>query len=208
MQYRVEQLGQFIKAMQGQKLECYLALMIAYNLSRGEVSGLEWTDIDFNKDRIMVCLITDNGIRKEELKRVFPLLPHIKTLLLELKLRQEEDAQTNGYNREFMNFIFIQSDGTKHNKRVLGRNQTYITELAGLPETDFNGLFAGMDSFLRQIAPGDFYSFWTRADILGRKISIYDSFDEINDHNSRKTLEKINKFIESGEHIKSTFSEM
>ena len=68
-------------------------MIFAYRLSRLELMNMKWSDIDFVKNTITIHHISRNGVddyhayythlkRDEEFARTYPLLPHIKDLLI------------------------------------------------------------------------------------------------------------------------------
>lgn len=94
-----EQATVFLKAVKGHQWEPGYQLLVLYGMRRGEVLGLRWSDIDLTTNTIRVrqqIQRIDGELRTGPVKtsagrRDLPLLPIIKTTLLELAARNEID---------------------------------------------------------------------------------------------------------------------
>ena len=189
------ELGKFIKTTKGEH-ECYLALSLAYLLSRNEVANIEWTDIDFDQDTIAIYSTSLTGEKKPEFKRTFPLLPHIKSLLLALRKEQHVNAKLHDYNPKFSNFIYTHKNGERRNKNALSRNAGYLAEEHGLKLTNLGELNKAMTEFLANQVQGDLYSYWTRSDINLRGFAMY---EELADNPEvTEFLGVLDQFIKTG----------
>lgn len=93
-----------------------------YGFRRGEVIGLKWSAIDFEKDTITINhtitqsngkLIIRDKTKTKSSKRTLPLEPIVKSFLLELKEKQEKNKELcgNSYNQEYLEYICVDNCG-------------------------------------------------------------------------------------------------
>lgn len=78
----------------GTKLEIPVMIDCFYGFRRSEVIGLKWSAIDFEKDTITQSngkLIIRDKTKTKSSKRTLPLEPIVKSFLLELKEKQENN---------------------------------------------------------------------------------------------------------------------
>lgn len=198
-----KQTKQFIKAIKGNKFECYFKLIMAYQLSRPELLNLEWKDIDFENDTITIYPIS--AIRNsrfyyswqmtklKEFKRTLPLLPSIKTLLLEEKEKHELNELNENYETSNSNFICLKDNGTRLNINTLSRNFRYVSRDNNLPQLLLSSLRISLDNAIIKFAKSyEFYRAWTRFDcITKRPKNIYVDYDL----NSKRFIKALDDFI-------------
>lgn len=93
-----EEEGQvFLEAIRGHKYQLFFTLYMTYGLRRGEAIPITWGDIDFENKTICIdkqytyhgrqLVIAPPKTNKSV--RILPLLPHIETILLNIKGEQE-----------------------------------------------------------------------------------------------------------------------
>ncbi|MEG1751525.1 MAG: hypothetical protein RR140_00045 [Clostridia bacterium] len=170
------QVKRFLKAIQNNRYEPLLKLIMTYQISRAELISLEWEDVDFDNNTITLYPIST--IRNEktfyawemtkltEYKRTLPLLPSIKNLLIELKNKQQINSTKNP-NFDFLNenFVCLKNDGTRMNINTLSRNLRYVARDNNLPQILLSGLKLSLDNVICKLARDyDFYRAWTRYD--------------------------------------------
>ena len=205
--FDLNQTRKFLKAIKGNKFECYFKLIMAYGVSRMELVNIEWKDIDFENSTITIYPISQKRNsrayyswkfkKKENLGRTFPLLPNLKNLLLGLRKQQELNKLTNkNYDITNEKFICLKSDGTRLNINTLSRNLRYIARDNDLPQILLSDLANCLDSFVCQYAESyDFYRAWTRFDCKFKKnLNLYKNFSL---SKNKKFLKALNNLLEN-----------
>lgn len=188
--FDLKQTKKFLKAIKGNKYECFFKLMMTYQLSRVELVCLEWNDIDFENNTITIYHITqkrNNQIYYKwdnqkvlETARKFPLLPNIKTLLLELKEQQIKNSiSKENYSFENKKYVALKDDGTRLNYNTLSRNLRYVGRDNNLPQILLSGLSCSLDDFIcHKSHDYEYYRAWTRFDVKFNKLqNIYANID-------------------------------
>lgn len=204
--FNLKQTKIFLKACKENKYECFLKLLMTYELSRIELVCLEWKDVDFDNNTITIYPISQertNQIyykweikKKEHLGRTFPLLPNIKKLLLKVKEQQEINKIVNDdYDFTNDNFICLKSDGTRLNYNTLSRNLRYIARDNDLPEILISGLSICLNDFIREKSKDyDYYRAWTRFDCKYKKSN--NNYADFNFNKNKKFLKALNDLLE------------
>lgn len=85
-----EQAREFLEAARGHRWEIGYQLLLTYGMRRGEVLGLRWSDVDFERSVIHVRqqlqridhVLTVGPVKTSAGRRDLPLLPHLRQLLL------------------------------------------------------------------------------------------------------------------------------
>ena len=188
--FDLKQTKAFLKAIKGNKYECYFKLIMAYEISRMELVNIKWEDIDFENNTIKIYPIKQGRNskfyygwdceRKTNLMREFPLLPSIKKLLLELKEKQLKNGiLKENYNFNYQEYIALKDNGTRLNYNTLSRNLRYVGRDNNLPQILLSGLACCLDEFICQKAHDyDYYRAWTRFDLKFKRIqNIYANMD-------------------------------
>ena len=117
------------EAVKGHKLELGVILAAYYGLRRGEVVGLRWESIDFERNTITiehtVVVAKDENGKKQVLEsdtgktdsslRTLPLVPIFKNKLLALKKEQECNRKLMGksYNKKEGQYIYVDMMGNR-----------------------------------------------------------------------------------------------
>lgn len=208
----------FLKAIKGHKYECYFKLMMTYKLSRIELVCLEWNDIDFENNTITIYQISqkrNNQIYYKwenkkilETARIFPLLPNIKTLLLELREKQLNNSiLKDNYNFDNANYVALKDDGTRLNYNTLSRNLRYVGRDNNLPQILLSGLTFSLDDYICQKSHDyDYYRAWTRFDCKIKKYN--DLYKNFNLFKNKRFLNSLNDLLEIASQSKKSDIEM
>ena len=100
-----EQTKDLLRMFQGDPLEVPVYITATYGLRRSEVCGLRWDAVDFDAGTIHVrhTAVVDNGniiyannTKTATSNRLLPLTQSMRSYLLEVKKRQEEDKELLG----------------------------------------------------------------------------------------------------------------
>ena len=117
-----------VDAVRGHKLELGVILGAFYGLRRSEVIGLRWESIDFESNTITIehtvtetkidgkrCIIADNTTKTKSSNRTLPLIPIIRSKLLDVQAEQERNRKLCGksYNMEESHYIYTDALGNR-----------------------------------------------------------------------------------------------
>ena len=188
--FDLKQTKAFLKAIKGNKYECYFKLIMAYEISRMELVNIKWEDIDFENNTIKIYPIKQGRNskfyygwdceRKTNLVREFPLLPSIKKLLLELKEKQLKNSiLRDDYNFNNQEYVALKDNGTRLNYNTLSRNLRYVGRDNNLPQILLSGLSCSLDDFIcHKSHDYEYYRAWTRFDVKFNKLqNVYANID-------------------------------
>ena len=130
--YTLEEHAKLISACKGTVLEPAIMLAAYLALRREEVLGLKWSDIDFEKDQVTIqnTVVTYGGkieyrddiTKTETSKDILPLIKPLKDYLLNLKLRQEKDAEFWGDGYQHSDYICRWCDGNLIKPNYISQN--------------------------------------------------------------------------------------
>ena len=145
--YTKEEIEQLFEVFKGDRLELVIHIAAYYGLRRGEILGLNWDSIDFDKKTLTVrrkvsgSYLSGNGEKihiENELKtassiRTFPLIPHIEKMLKERKHLEEYYSKLLGddFDRTYDGFVCRDNTGkliipnytSSHFKLVLDKHK-------------------------------------------------------------------------------------
>lgn len=120
--YTSDEVKTLLNEVIGTKLEIPVMIDCFYGFRRSEVIGLKWSAIDFEKDTITINhtitqsngkLIIRDKTKTKSSKRTLPLEPIVKSFLLELKEKQENNKKLcgNSYNQDYLEYICVDDGG-------------------------------------------------------------------------------------------------
>ena len=150
-----EEMQKMFKALRGTKLELPVLVAAFYGLRRGEVLGLKWDAIDFERGTISVIrtvtTITLDGkqteIEQQSAKtksslRTLPLIGSFREYFLQVKEAQELNKQVCGncYNHEYDGFVFVDELGERMRANYLTSAFPKFLEDHGLRRMRFHDL--------------------------------------------------------------------
>ncbi len=127
-----EQATAFLAACAGHRWEIGYHLLLTYGMRRGEVLGLRWSDIDFERDIIHVRqqlqrihgVLQTGPVKTSAGRRDLPLLLPIRSRFL--TLRDEREPEPN-------DLVFLSTAGTPVDPKNFVRTFHEIRDQAGLP---------------------------------------------------------------------------
>lgn len=216
--FDLKQTKAFLKAIKGNKYECYFKLIMAYEISRMELVNIKWEDIDFENNTIKIYPIKQGRNskfyygwdceRKTNLVREFPLLPNIKKLLLELKEKQLKNSiLRDDYNFNNQEYVALKDNGTRLNYNTLSRNLRYVGRDNNLPQILLSGLTCSLDDYICQKSHDyDYYRAWTRFDCKIKKYN--DLYKNFNLFKNKRFLNSLNDLLEIASQSKKSDMEM
>ena len=151
----VEEMQKMFEALRGTKLELPVLVAAFYGFRRGEVLGLKWDAIDFERGTISVIrtvtTITLDGkqteIEQQSAKtksslRTLPLIGSFREYFLQVKEAQELNKQVCGncYNHEYDGFVFVDELGERMRANYLTSAFPKFLENHGLRRMRFHDL--------------------------------------------------------------------
>ena len=150
-----EEMQKMFEALRGTKLELPVLVAAFYGFRRGEVLGLKWDAIDFERGTISVIrtvtTITVDGkqteIEQQSAKtksslRTLPLVSNIREKLLALREQQKENRRVCGncYSKKYDGYVFVDAMGNIFNPRSVTANFSKLLEQNGLRHIRFHDL--------------------------------------------------------------------
>lgn len=153
--YDLKQLRTLFEYLKGDKYELMYKMTAFYGLRRSELCGMKWSSIDFDRNTITLnssiiqtsvngklLLIKKDIMKNASSKRTMPLIPEIKEALLELKDKQERNKSyfKNGYNQEFLEYVWVDDIGKLVNPNTVTHHFKTFLEQNGLPHIRFHEL--------------------------------------------------------------------
>ena len=150
-----DEMQEMFEALKGTKLELPVLVAAFYGLRRGEVLGLKWDAIDFERGTISikrtVTTINLDGkyqeIEKESAKtksslRTLPLIGSFKEYFMQVKEAQELNKKVCGncYNYQYDGYVFVDEMGERMKANYLTTRFPEILEKKGLRRMRFHDL--------------------------------------------------------------------
>ena len=150
-----EEMQKMFEALRGTKLELPVLVAAFYGFRRGEVLGLKWDAIDFERGTISVIrtvtTITLDGkqteIEQQSAKtksslRTLPLIGSFREYFLQVKEAQELNKQVCGncYNHKYDGFVFVDELGERMRANYLTSAFPKFLEDHGLRRMRFHDL--------------------------------------------------------------------
>ena len=150
-----DEMQKMFEALRGTKLELPVLVAAFYGFRRGEVLGLKWDAIDFERGTISVIrtvtTITVDGkqteIEQQSAKtksslRTLPLIGSFREYFMQVKEAQELNKQVCGncYNYEYDGFVFVDELGERMRVEYLTNAFPKFLESHGLRRMRFHDL--------------------------------------------------------------------
>lgn len=151
-----EEMQKMFEALRGTRLELPVLVAAFYGFRRGEVRGLKWDAIDFERNTISVkrtvtTISTDDGkqrdIEQQSAKtksslRTLPLIGSFWDYFIQVKEAQELNKQVCGncYNYEYDGFVFVDEMGERMKGNYLTSVFPEFLERHGLRRMRFHDL--------------------------------------------------------------------
>ncbi len=149
------ELQEVFRATQGTLLELPVLVASFYGLRRGEVLGLKWSALDFERGTLTINhTVTEvridgkytvfelDSAKTHSSMRTLPLINQFRERFQEAKLRQETYKQLCGncYNHRYDEYIFVNELGDRIKPGYLTTGFPRLLEQNGLPKMRFHDL--------------------------------------------------------------------
>lgn len=146
--YDEQQIKDLIKAAKGTDMELVIDLELCLGLRRGELLGLQWCDIDWEKNQIRIVrnrVVVDGKAVVKEPKTATSIRTLDAPDRLMKKLRAHrgkciENRMRMGRNYTVTDYIIVHHDGKPVYPEYLSQLFTKLQEMAGLPKCRFHDL--------------------------------------------------------------------
>jgi integrase len=144
-----EQAQHLLTAIKGQKLEALITLALTTGMRLGELTGLQWSDIDFDQASLSVRRtvgrlgphkFVEREPKTEQSRRKINLPPFVLQALKEHRLRQKEARLKAGAHWQDRDLVFCnRRGGFSHPDVLLGQFRKVLDD-AGLPRLRLHDL--------------------------------------------------------------------
>lgn len=143
-----EEANNLLQAFNGHELQPLIYVTLYYGLRRGEVLGLRWQAVDFERNTIRIehTVVKNLTIEyKDKTKNItsmhtFPLLADVKKLLLKLKELEEKSRRIFGNEYKNSDYIFKWQDGTLYRPDYVTHAFQKVLKNKDLPPMRFHDL--------------------------------------------------------------------
>lgn len=150
-----EELQHLFEVVKGTKLELPVLVAAFYGLRRGEVCGLKWDAIDFERGTITIRhtvtslqvdgktkMYAQDSAKTKSSLRTLPLIGSFREYFMQVKEAQELNKQVCGncYNYEYDGFVFVDELGERMRVEYLTNAFPKFLESHGLRRMRFHDL--------------------------------------------------------------------
>ena len=148
-------LQHLFEVIKGKKLELPVLVTAFYGLRRGEVLGLKWDAIDFERGTLTIKrtvtsiqvdgktkIIEQNSAKTKSSMRTLPLVGSFAEYFREVKAAQELNKQVCGncYNYEYDGYVFVDELGERMNPNYLTQQFPAFIQRHGMKKMRFHDL--------------------------------------------------------------------
>ena len=188
-----DEMQKMFEALRGTKLELPVLVAAFYGLRRGEVVGLKWDAIDFERNTITIKHIVTNAkidgkceivcadrAKTKSSLRSLPLVSNIREKLLALREQQKENRRVCGncYSKKYDGYVFVDAMGNIFNPRSVTANFSKLLEQNGLRHIRFHDLRHSCASLLlANDVPLKHIQEWLGHSDIGTTANIYSHLD-------------------------------
>ncbi len=153
--YTADELDTLLRLVKGTNLELGVMLAAFYGLRRGEVCGLKWDAIDFERKTITIrhtvvqtkvdgstMLVRKDRTKTKSSHRTLPLVKPFEDFLLTIRDKQEINRRLCGssYNTENLDYIYVNELGELMKPNYLTQAFPVFLEKHGLRKIRFHDL--------------------------------------------------------------------
>lgn len=149
--YTKDEMNKFLDCIRGNKYELVFRLAAMYGLRRSEILGIKWNAIDMENNTISIrhkvinsgnrTIFTDT-LKTKSSYRTLPLLPVIKTLLLEQKdrIRLYQKAFKSNYCNDYQDYVFTNEYGKVYHSDTVSQAFRNVLKAHNLKHIRFHDL--------------------------------------------------------------------
>ncbi len=154
------EMKEFIKVVKDHKVGNFLILDFMSGLRRGELLGLRWSSIDFDKHILSISGVITMGADGKAEYVDFAKTEHsidnivmnsyVESILQEIKAKQEENKALlgNAYSKEYLDFVCVNEQGIRYLPDYLTKIIKKIVNKFGLKDIHFHSLRHSFCSYL------------------------------------------------------------
>ncbi|HHX23868.1 MAG TPA: site-specific integrase [Thermoanaerobacterales bacterium] len=154
--YNAEQINALLEAIREETLYPLIKFTVVYGLRRSEVLGLKWDSVDLENELVTIRhtvtkvtrTVEKNKTKNATSHRSFPLLPELKTMLLELSKKEEENKRVFAGVYNDCQYIFKWDNGRPFSPDYVSRKFKNLLKKHDLPRIRFHELRHSCASFL------------------------------------------------------------
>lgn len=146
--YDENQIKQLIRTAKGTDMELVIDMELCLGLRRGELLGLQWCDVDWDKNKIKIVrnrvVVNGKSVVKEPKTasgiRTLDVPVQLMAKLRQHRLTCTENRLRMGRNYTVTDYIIVHPDGKPVYPEYLSQLFTKLQEMAGLPKCRFHDL--------------------------------------------------------------------
>ena len=210
-----DEMQKMFEALRGTKLELPVLVAAFYGLRRGEVVGLKWDAIDFERNTITIKHIVTNAkidgkceivcadrAKTKSSLRSLPLVSNIREKLLALREQQKENRRVCGncYSKKYDGYVFVDAMGNIFNPRSVTANSSKLLEQNGLRHIRFHDLRHSCASLLlANDVPLKQIQEWLGHSDIGTTANIYSHLDYKSKITSANVMDNILTLPDTGQ---------
>ena len=150
-----EQMQRLLEIVKGTRLELPVLAAAFYGLRRGEVIGLKWDAIDFNRGTITIKrtvteatidgtnqIIEQDSAKTKSSLRTLPLVGSFREYFMKVKEAQELNKKVCGncYNYDYDGYVFVNELGERMRPNYLTEYFPKFIQKHGMPKMRFHDL--------------------------------------------------------------------
>lgn len=124
--YDADEMNKLFEVSKGTKLELPILFGAFYGMRRSEALGMKWDAIDFEQNTLTIrhtianvkvdgksLTVAQDRTKTKSSMRTLPLVPFVRTRLLELKAEQAENRRLCGrsYNKDYIGYVCVNEIG-------------------------------------------------------------------------------------------------
>ncbi|HZT99776.1 MAG TPA: tyrosine-type recombinase/integrase [Ktedonobacteraceae bacterium] len=156
-----EQAKHLLMVVRDQPLEPFIVLALGTGMRKGEICALKWSDVDLERGSIRVdhkvyrlrqpdghYKMTEGKPKSQASKRVIPMAPFVKEMLVKHRKRQLE-PRLRSVEWQEKDLIFCTEKGTFYAITTLHRRFKEVLQAAGLPDIPIHRLRHTCNTLLR-----------------------------------------------------------